>query len=86
MVSRLGSSHADRDAQIAHINDTVKSALDAGQPVISARHQKKELAGISKTAGASCARRRPGPRARLHECGAFSSRATAGGLPRAGSG
>jgi transposase len=48
---REGSSHPDRDAQFAHINDTVKAALDAGQPVISVDTKKKELVGDFKNGG-----------------------------------
>jgi transposase len=49
--TREGSSHPDRDAQFAHINDTVKIALDAGQPVISVDTKKKELVGDFKNGG-----------------------------------
>jgi transposase len=49
--TREGSSHPDRDAQFAHINDTVKAALEAGQPVISVDTKKKELVGDFKNGG-----------------------------------
>src|SRR5207237_7401631 len=39
--TREGSSHPDRDRQFQHINDTVKAALDGGQPVISVDTKKK---------------------------------------------
>ena len=49
--TREGSSHRDRDAQFAHINDTVKGALEARQPVISVDTKKKELVGDFKNGG-----------------------------------
>ena len=48
---REGSSHPDRDAQFRHINETVKAALDAGQPAISVDTKKKELVGDFKNGG-----------------------------------
>ena len=49
--TREGSQHPDRDAQFGHINQTVKTALDAGQPVISVDTKKKELVGDFKNSG-----------------------------------
>ena len=49
--TKEGASHADRDAQFAHINATAKAALDAGQPVISVDTKKKELVGDFKNGG-----------------------------------
>jgi transposase len=49
--TREGSAHPDRDAQFRHINDTVKAALDAEQPVISVDTKKKELVGDFKNGG-----------------------------------
>lgn len=46
-----GASHPDRDAQFDHINQTVKSALAAGEPAISVDTKKKELVGDFKNAG-----------------------------------
>jgi transposase len=46
-----GASHPDRDAQFRYINDQVKSALAAEQPVISVDTKKKELVGDFKNAG-----------------------------------
>ena len=43
-----GSLHADRDAQFHHINEQVKAALAAGEPVISVDTKKKELIGPYK--------------------------------------
>jgi hypothetical protein len=49
--TREGNSHPDRDAQFVHLNDSVKAALAAGQPVISVDTKKKELVGDFKNAG-----------------------------------
>ncbi|MBA2637354.1 MAG: ISAzo13 family transposase, partial [Solirubrobacterales bacterium] len=49
--TREGRQHPDRDAQFAHINQTVSAALEAGQPVISVDTKKKELIGDFKNAG-----------------------------------
>jgi transposase len=49
--TREGAQHPDRDAQFQHINETVKAALDAGQPVISVDTKKKELVGDFKNPG-----------------------------------
>ena len=48
---REGTSHPDRNAQFAHINDTAAGFLAAGQPVISVDTKKKELVGDFKNAG-----------------------------------
>ena len=49
--TKEGSRHPDRDAQFRHINQTVKRALDAGQPTISVDTKKKELVGDFKNGG-----------------------------------
>ena len=49
--TREGSNHPDRDAQFLYINDRVKEALAAGEPVISVDTKKKELVGDFKNAG-----------------------------------
>lgn len=49
--TREGGNHADRDAQFAHINATVKAAIAAGEPAISVDTKKKELVGDFKNAG-----------------------------------
>ncbi len=49
--TREGDSHPGRNAQFVHINDSVKAALAAGQPVISVDTKKKELVGDFKNAG-----------------------------------
>ena len=48
---REGKQHPDRDAQFEHINETVKAALAADQPVISIDCKKKELIGDYKNGG-----------------------------------
>jgi transposase len=49
--TREGASHPDRDAQFAHINETVAAAVAAGQPVISVDTKKRELVGDFKAVG-----------------------------------
>jgi hypothetical protein len=49
--TREGASHPDRDAQFAHINQTVAEAIAAGQPVISVDTKKRELVGDFKAVG-----------------------------------
>ena len=46
-----GASHPDRNAQFEHINISVRSFHDRGQPAISVDTQKKELVGDFKNAG-----------------------------------
>jgi transposase len=46
-----GKSHADRDAQFAHINDTCQAFLLKGAPIISVDCKKKELLGNFKNNG-----------------------------------
>src|SRR3954465_11003489 len=46
-----GLSHPDRDAQFAFIEAKVKTALAAGEPVISVDAKKKELVGDFKNGG-----------------------------------
>ncbi len=46
-----GASHADRDEQFKHINQTVSSALSEGQPCISVDTKKKENIGEFKNNG-----------------------------------
>jgi len=49
--TREGTSHPDRDAQFAHINDEVMRFQRRGQPAISVDTKKKELVGDFKNAG-----------------------------------
>jgi len=67
--TREGASHPDRDAQFAHINETVAAAVAAGQPVISVDTKKRELVGDFKAVGQSSS-----PRAARWRCAATTSR------------
>jgi len=49
--TREGAAHPDRDAQFAHINDTVAAAVKAREPVISVDTKKRELVGDFKAVG-----------------------------------
>jgi hypothetical protein len=49
--TREGSSHPDRDAQFAHINERSKHFQRRGQPVVSVDAKKKELVGAFKNGG-----------------------------------
>ena len=49
--TREGVQHPDRDAQFEHINETVKTAIAAGEPVISVDAKKRELIGDFKAVG-----------------------------------
>jgi Rhodopirellula transposase DDE domain len=49
--TREGAQHPDRDGQFAHINETVKEAIDKGEPVISVDAKKRELVGDFKAVG-----------------------------------
>jgi len=46
-----GSSHPDRDAQFAYINQQATAAVKEGRPVVSVDTKKKELVGEYKNAG-----------------------------------
>ena len=65
--TREGASHPDRDAQFAHINATVKSALEAGEPAISVDTKKKELVGDFKNAGRELRPKGSPERVRTHD-------------------
>ncbi len=49
--TREGSSHPDRDAQFAHINERTKQFQCRGQPVVSVDAKKKEWVGMFKNGG-----------------------------------
>ena len=49
--TREGAQHPDRDAQFAHVNETVSAAIAAGEPVISVDAKKRELVGDFKAVG-----------------------------------
>lgn len=46
-----GKQHPDRDAQFVYLNEQVKAALAAGEPVVSVDCKKKELVGNFKNVG-----------------------------------
>jgi len=49
--TREGKDHPDRDTQFRHINETVRVALEAGEPTISVDTKKRELVGDFKAVG-----------------------------------
>ena len=49
--TREGASHPDRNAQFEHINTSVRSFHNRGQPAISVDAKKKELVGDFKNVG-----------------------------------
>jgi Rhodopirellula transposase DDE domain len=49
--TREGACHPDREAQFVNLNESVRAALAAGEPVISVDTKKKELVGDFKNAG-----------------------------------
>jgi len=49
--TREGAQHPDRDAQFEHINQTVTTAIQVGEPVISVDTKKRELVGDFKAVG-----------------------------------
>ncbi len=65
--TREGDSHPDRDAQFVHINNSVKTALAAGQPVILVDTKKKELVGNFKNAGQTWRPRGEPEEVRVHD-------------------
>jgi hypothetical protein len=73
-----GTQHPDRDAQFAHINDTVAAAIGAGQPVISIDTKKKELVGEFKNAGREWHPAGQPPRVNTHD---FPSMASGKAIP-----
>jgi len=62
-----GSSHPDRDAQFAHIHQTVKAFQAADQPVISVDAKKKELVGDCKNHGRELRPKGAPARVRVHD-------------------
>jgi hypothetical protein len=62
-----GSEHPDRDLQFRHINATVKSALKAGNPVISVDTKKKELVGDYANSGRQWRRTGAAARVNVHD-------------------
>ena len=73
-----GKQHPDRDAQFAHINDTVAAAIAAGQPAISIDTKKKELVGQFKNPGREWHPAGRAPRVNTHD---FPSMADGKAIP-----
>jgi hypothetical protein len=65
--TREGESHPDRDAQFRHLNESVRAALAAGEPVISVDTKKKELVGDFKNAGRDWRPRGEPEEVRVHD-------------------
>jgi transposase len=65
--TREGAKHPDRDAQFVHINETVRTALASGDPVISVDTKKKELIGDFKNAGRELRPKGDPERVRTHD-------------------
>ena len=65
--TREGAKHRDRDAQFVHINETVRTALASGDPVISVDTKKKELIGDFKNAGRELRPKGDPERVRTHD-------------------
>jgi transposase len=65
--TREGASHPDRDAQFRHISQTVKAALDAGQPAISVDAKKREVVGDFKAVGRELAPKGRPVQVRTHD-------------------
>jgi len=81
---REGARHPDRDAQFHHINETVGTAITAGEPVISVDTKKKELIGDFKNAGREWRPKGAPEKLRTHDfkdkvLGTRSLRSAAGG-------
>jgi hypothetical protein len=62
-----GSAHPDRDAQFAHIHQTVKAFQASNQPVISVDTKKKELVGDFKNTGRELRPKGAPERVRVHD-------------------
>jgi hypothetical protein len=65
--TREGESHPDRDAQFAHLNESVRGALAEGEPVISVDTKKKELVGDFKNAGRTWRPKGEPEKVRVHD-------------------
>ena len=65
--TREGTSHPDRDAQFARINEQVLRFQRRRQPVISVDTKKKELVGEFKNAGREWRRRGQPQEVRVHD-------------------
>jgi len=65
--TREGDRHPDRDAQFAHIGQSVSAALAEGEPVISVDTKKKELVGDFKNGGREWRPRGEPDEVRVHD-------------------
>jgi hypothetical protein len=65
--TREGTSHPDRDAQFAYINEQVQRFQRRGQPVISVDTKKKELVGDFKNGGREWGPRGQPEEVRVHD-------------------
>jgi hypothetical protein len=65
--TREGCEHPDRNAQFDHLNESVRAALTAGEPVISVDTKKKELVGDFKNAGRAWRPRGEPEEVRVHD-------------------
>ncbi|HJU19098.1 MAG TPA: ISAzo13 family transposase [Stellaceae bacterium] len=63
-----GASHPDRNAQFAYLNDRVKGALAAGEPVIAVDTRREERAGDRKSGGRAGRSRGQSEEVRGHDC------------------
>lgn len=73
-----GESHADRDRQFRHLNNTAKRFLKAGEPVISVDTKKKERIGNFKNNGRKWHQRGSAPKVNIHD---FPSMAEGTAIP-----
>ena len=62
-----GADHPDRDAQFQYINERVREALAAGQPVISVDTKKKELIGNYENPGRQWRKKKSAERVNGHD-------------------
>ena len=65
--SEEGEDHPDRDAQFRHISRAVKSALRAGEPVISVDTKKKELIGNYQNRGRRWSKKKTAEKVNGHD-------------------
>src|ERR1035437_7364756 len=76
--TREGAEHPDGDAQFRYIDEVVKAALAAGEPVISVDTKKKELVGNFKAVGRERTRKGQPVKVNTHD---FPSHAVGKSVP-----
>ena len=76
--TREGAEHPDRDAQFRYIDEVVKAALAAKQPVISVDTKKKKLVGNFKAVGRERTRKGQPVKVNTHD---FPSHAVGKAVP-----